>query len=99
MTRTWINQNRQSKYLLVLGAAALSLLTFAPRPAAAAPAAGGGPVFGSVDINKVSTQSTRQAKYVADVRALEDRLDTVFKQQAQSMMLSVADQNELGTLL
>ncbi len=86
----------------VLGAAVLAF-AFLPqaRPAAAAPAASaaGGQVFGSVDILKVQQGSTRQAKYSADLRALEDRLDAAFKTQATNIMLSSADQNQLGTLL
>ncbi len=85
----------------VLGAAALALASLClARPSAAAPAAAGsGPVFGSVDILKVQQGSTRQAKYTADLRALEDRLDATFKTQATNLMLSGADQSQLGTLL
>ena len=83
-----------------LGATALALVSLSmARPAAAAPAAGTQPVFGSVDINKLQQDSSRKAKYDTDLRALADRLDTTFKLQAQSLMLSAADQNELGTLL
>ncbi len=82
------------------GAAALALLSLSmARPAAAAPAAGSTPVFGSVDINKLQQSSARKTKYDTDLRALADRLDSTFKLQAQSLMLSAADQNELGTLL
>lgn len=84
----------------VLGAAALALVSLSmARPAAAAPAAAGQQVFGSVDISKVQSQSTRQAKYTADLQALQDRLGSSLKLQAQSMMLSAADQAQLGTLL
>jgi len=85
----------------VLGAAALALASLSmARPAAAAPAAAGSqPVFGSVDINRLQTQSSRKTKYDTDLHALADRLDSTFKVQAQSLMLSSADQNELGTLL
>lgn len=82
------------------GAAALALVSFSlARPAAAAPAAAGQQVFGSVDILKVQSQSTRQAKYTTDLQVLQDRLSSSLKLQAQSMMLSAADQAELGTLL
>ena len=83
----------------VFGAAALTLISFgASRPVAAAPASGM-PVFGSVDINKLQTQSTRKGKYDAELHALAAKLDATFKAQATSLMLSSADQNELGTLL
>ena len=52
-----------------------------------------------MDILKVQQNSSRQSKYSADLRALEDRLDAAFKTQAQNLMLSSADQNQLGTLL
>lgn len=81
------------------GLAALTLLSLAPvKPAAAAPAPGT-LVIGSVDIGRLQTGSTRKAKYDADLRALADRLDATFKVQAQNLMLTPADQNELGTLL
>ena len=83
----------------VLGAAALTLASLATvRPASAAPASGL-PVFGSVDINRLQTQSTRKVKYDTELHALADRLDAAFKMQAQSLMLNSADQNELGSLL
>jgi len=83
---------------MTLGAAALTLApsVFA-RPAQAAPA--GLPTFGSVDIQKLQTQSSRKAKYDADLHALADRLDTAFKQQTSSIMLTRAEQTELGGLL
>jgi Skp family chaperone for outer membrane proteins len=83
---------------MTLGAAALTLApsVFA-RPAQAAPA--GLPTFGSVDIQKLQTQSSRKAKYDADLHALADRLDTAFKQQTSSIMLTRAEQTELGSLL
>lgn len=83
--------------LFAAAALALTLLT-AARPAAAAPAAAI-PVFGSVDITKLQTQSTKKTKYDTELRALADKLQSVFQQQASSLMLSAADQNELGTLL
>ena len=99
MTLTRIIHARRIKGA-AFGAAALALVSLsAARPAAAAPAAAGQPVFGSVDINRLQTQSTRKTKYDTDLRALADRLDSTFKLQAQSLMLSAADQNELGTLL
>ena len=82
------------------GAAALALASLSlAHPAAAAPAAGGFPTFGSVDIGKLQTNSSRKTKYDTELRALADRLDATFKAQAQSLMLSAADQNQLGTLL
>lgn len=85
---------------IAFGAAALVLASLAAsRPAAAAPAAGGVQTFGSVDISKLQTDSSRKTKYDTELRALADRLDSTFKTQAQSLMLSTADQNELGTLL
>lgn len=98
MTRTWINHNRQSKYALALGAAALSLLTLAPRPAAAAPA-GSGPVIGSVDILKLQTQSTRKARYDAELRTLQDKLSASLQAQAKYPMLPAPELTELGTLV
>ncbi len=84
----------------VLGAAALAFVSLSlAQPTTAAPAAGSVPIFGSVDINQISAHSTRKTKYDTDLHALADRLDVAFKQQAQSLMLSSADQNELGTLL
>jgi len=98
MTRIRMTHNRLIK-LAALGSAALTLLSLtAAKPAAAAPAPGT-LVIGSVDIGRLSVGSTRKAKYDADLRALADRLDTTFKTQAQNLMLDLADQNELGTLL
>jgi len=100
MTLTRTSMTRKINWT-VLGAAALALASLSmARPAAAAPAAAGSqPVFGSVDINRLQTQSSRKTKYDTDLHALADRLDSTFKVQAQSLMLSSADQNELGTLL
>ncbi len=96
LTRT---ANTQKTNWAACGAAALALASFSlARPAAAAPAAGQ-QVFGSVDISKLQQNSARKTKYDTDLRALADRLDSTFKLQAQSLMLSAADQNELGTLL
>lgn len=82
-----------------IGAAAFTLLSLAPaQPVAAAPAPGT-LVIGSVDIARLQVGSTRKAKYDTDLRTLADRLDASFKLQAQNLMLSLADQNELGTLL
>ena len=98
MTLTRIAHHHTARWA-ALGASVLALASFAAlKPAAAAPA-GGVPVFGSVDISKLQTDSTRKAKYDDQLHALADRLDAAFKAQAQSMMLSPADQNELGTLL
>lgn len=84
--------------LMILGAAALTLASsVTARPVQAAPA--GMPTFGSVDIQKLQTQSSKKAKYDTDLKALADRLDTAFKQQAASIMLSKPDQTELGGLL
>ncbi len=97
LTRT---ANTQKTNWVAFGAAALALASFSlARPAAAAPAAAGQQVFGSVDISKLQQNSARKTKYDTDLRALADRLDSTFKLQAQSLMLSAADQNELGTLL
>jgi len=74
--------------LAIFGAAALTLASVTLIPAAAAPS--GTPTFGSVDIAKVQTQSTRKIKYDADLRALADRLDTQFRQQTASVMLTKA---------
>ena len=100
MTLTRTHSTKTNRWATA-GIAALALLslTAAVRPAAAAPAAAGTLVIGSVDIAKLQTGSTRKAKYDADARALAERLDTAFKTQAQNLMLSLADQNQLGTLL
>lgn len=84
--------------LTVLGAAALTLASAALPAAHAAPPAGI-PVFGSVDINKIQSQSTKKAKYDAELKGLADKLDFQFKQQAASVMLTKAEQTELGSLL
>ncbi len=84
--------------MTILGSAALALAPLAAH-AKAAPASGDMPVFGSVDINKLQTQSSKKAKYDTDLHALVDRLNTAFKQQASSIMLSKAEQTELGGLL
>ncbi len=90
--------HRTLRNILTLGAAALTLApAVLARPAQAAPA--GMPTFGSVDIAKLQTQSTKKAKYDTDLKALADRLDTAFKKQAASIMLSKAEQTELGGLL
>lgn len=76
--------------------AALSA-TLALGPVQAAPA--GAAQFGSVDISKVQTQSTKKAKYDTELRALADKLDTAFQKQTESIMLSKTEQTELGGLL
>ncbi len=84
--------------LMILGAAALTLVPSAfARPAQAAPA--GMPVFGSVDIQKLQSQSSKKARYDTELHALADRLNTAFTQQAASIMLTKAEQTELGGLL
>lgn len=88
---------RLTHKFLLGGTLALGLMLAGPHTAKAAPA--GVPVFGSVDIGRVQSESTRKAKYDADLRALADRLQSAFKQQANSIMLNKADQTELGTLL
>lgn len=88
---------RLTHRFLLGGTLALSLLAATPQSANAAPPAI--PVFGSVDIGRIQTESTRKAKYDAELRALADRLDTAFKRQANSIMLNKADQTELGTIL
>lgn len=88
---------RTGRHLLALGFAALALASSAPRPAQAAPA--GGVTFGSVDINKLQTQSTRRAQDDQDLHSLADRLDKAFKQQAASIILTREEQTELGGLL
>ena len=85
--------------LLILGAAALTLTpSLFARPAQAAPASGM-PTFGSVDILKLQSESSKKAKYDTELHALADRLNTAFTQQAASIMLSKAEQTELGGLL
>ena len=83
---------------MTLGAAALALApSMLARPAQAAPS--GMPLFGSVDIQKLQSQSSKKAKYDADLHALADRLNTAFTTQTASIMLSKAEQTELGGLL
>lgn len=85
--------------LLTLGAAALALTpSLIARPAQAAPASGM-PTFGSVDISKLQTESSKKARYDTELHSLADRLNTAFTQQAASIMLSKAQQTELGGLL
>ncbi len=85
--------------LLTFGAAALMLTpALLARPVQAAPAAGM-PTFGSVDIQKLQTESTKKSKYDTELHALADRLNTAFTQQAASIMLTKAEQTELGGLL
>ena len=98
MTRTRTQQNKAARWA-TFGIAALSLLssTAFAKPVIAAPA--GTLVIGSVDITRLQTGSTRKARYDTELRTLADKLDTTFKLQAQNLMLSLADQNELGTLL
>ena len=101
MTRTRITTDTHTKTAswAVAGMAALTLLSLAPvKPAAAAPTPGT-LVIGSVDIGRLQTGSTRKVKYDTDLRTLADRLDATFKVQAQNLMLTAPDQNELGTLL
>ena len=90
---------RTLRYMTVLGSAVLAMAPLAAQAAHAVPASGEMPVFGSVDINKLQTQSTKKAKYDTDLHALADRLNTAFKLQASSIMLSKAEQVELGGLL
>ena len=87
-----------ARNLSLLGAAALTLASVTIRPACAASPTGI-PQFGSVDINKIQSQSTKKTKYDADLHALADKLDIQFKQQAASLMLTETEQRELGTLL
>ena len=98
MTRTPTQQNKAARWT-TFGIAAFSLLSLTAfaKPAAAAPA--GTLVIGSVDIAKLQVGSTRKARYDTELRTLADKLDTTFKLQAQNLMLSLADQNELGSLL
>ena len=94
-----MTRHRNLRRLLTLGAAALTLTpALLSRPAQAAPA-GGMPTFGSVDIQKLQSESTKKAKYDTDLHALADRLNTAFTQQAASIMLTKAEQTELGGLL
>lgn len=86
-------------HMTTFSVAALTLASASVRAAHAAPASGGMPVFGSVDIQKLQTQSAKKSKYDADLHALAARLDAAFKLQAASLMLSKADQTELGSLL
>jgi len=88
---------RTLRQLTIFGGAALTMASMTLHPAQAAPA--GTPTFGSVDIAKVQTQSTRKAKYDADLHALADRLDSQFRQQTASVMLTKAEQTELGGLM
>ena len=92
-------RHRTFSSIMTLGAVALAFTPslVAARPASAAPA--GMPVFGSVDIQKLQTESSRKAKYDTDLHALADRLNTAFTQQTSSIMLTKAEQVELGGLL
>lgn len=83
--------------ITIFGAAALALSSLPCHRVAAAPA--GTPIFGSVDIAKVQSQSARKTKYDTDLHALADRLDAQFRQQTASVMLTKAEQAELGTLI
>lgn len=89
---------RTLRTLLTLGAAALALApSLLARPAQAAPS--GMPTFGSVDIQKLQSQSAKKARYDTELHALADRLNTAFTQQAASIMLTKPEQTELGGLL
>lgn len=92
-------RHRTFSSIMTLGvfAVALAPSLVAARPASAAPA--GMPVFGSVDIQKLQTESSRKAKYDTDLHALADRLNTAFTKQTASIMLTKAEQTELGGLL
>ena len=90
--------HRSLRSMTLLGSAVLALAPLAVH-AKPVPTSGDFPVFGSVDINKLQTQSTKKTKYDADLHALADRLNNAFKQQASSIMLSKAEQVELGGLL
>jgi Skp family chaperone for outer membrane proteins len=84
--------------LTLLGATSLMLTALTVvKPALAAPA--GVTVFGSVDINKLASDSTKKAKYDDDMRAMADKFDAVFKVQTSNLMLTKAEQDELGGLL
>jgi len=90
--------HRTLRSFMIFGAAALTLApSVLARSAQAAPS--GLPTFGSVDIQKLQTQSSKKARYDTELKALADRLDTAFKQQAASIMLTKAEQAELGGLL
>ena len=91
-------KSRTITHLFAFGAVALVLGAAMPKTAQAAPS-GGAPTFGSVDIGKIQSESSKKAKYDTELHTLADRLDYSFKQQAASIMLSTAEQTELGTLL
>jgi len=92
-------RHRTFTNIMTLGAVAIAIAPSlaAARPASAAPA--GMPAFGSVDIQKLQTESSRKAKYDTDLHALADRLNTAFTQQTSSIMLTKTEQVELGGLL
>ena len=92
-------RHRTFTSIMTLGAVAVALAPslVAARPASAAPA--GMPAFGSVDIQKLQTESSRKAKYDTDLHALADRLNTAFTKQTASIMLTKAEQTDLGGLL
>jgi len=83
--------------IMTTGTVALAIASASFIPVQAAPA--GIPTFGSVDITKIQTLSTRKAKYDNDLHALADKLDALFRQQTASVMLTKAEQTELGGLL
>ena len=92
-------RHRTFTNIMTLGAVAIAIAPSlaAARPASAAPA--GMPAFGSVDIQKLQTESSRKAKYDTDLHALADRLNTAFTKQTASIMLTKAEQTDLGGLL
>ena len=92
-------RHRTFTNIMTLGAVAIAIAPSlaAARPASAAPA--GMPTFGSVDIQKLQTESSRKAKYDTDLHALADRLNTAFTKQTASIMLTKAEQTDLGGLL
>ena len=92
-------RHRTFTHIMTLGAVAIAIAPSlaAARPASAAPA--GMPAFGSVDIQKLQTESSRKAKYDTDLHALADRLNTAFTKQTASIMLTKAEQTDLGGLL
>ena len=76
---------------------ALSTLTFSPL--VAAPAAPGGLTFGSVDLGKLVAGYTKGQTPDQQLQSITQQYETLIKTQANSPMLSKADQTTLGVLL
>jgi len=96
---TNISKYRCSQSLPIVGLALTLFCTGFSAVTASAATAQSAPVFGSVDIQKVLANTSKQTAIDAQLNVLKTKLTNEIKEQAANSMLSATDQQELGTLL